>query len=219
VRQGARLRVATKFVQTAREHFAKKGVHVDLIKLYGSMELAPLVGLSDAIVDVVSAPAIRCAPTTWSKSKRSWTSRRAWWSTRPRSSSSASACNPSSKHSNAPPKSKHHVDSNHASSIPPKPISKSSSHPAGVRSEHRRRHRVRRRGILADVKARGDAAVLEYTNRFDRIPNGGAASMAAFDIPQANCRRRWRRFRKRSAKRCRPPRSASACSTSARSRN
>ena len=54
VRQGARLRVATKFVQTAREHFAAKGVHVDLIKLYGSMELAPIVGLSDAIVDVVS---------------------------------------------------------------------------------------------------------------------------------------------------------------------
>jgi ATP phosphoribosyltransferase len=54
VRQGARLRVATKFVNTAREHFAAKGVHVDLIKLYGSMELAPLVGLSDAIVDVVS---------------------------------------------------------------------------------------------------------------------------------------------------------------------
>lgn len=54
VRQGARLRVATKYVQTAREHFAAKGVHVDLIKLYGSMELAPLVGLSDVIVDLVS---------------------------------------------------------------------------------------------------------------------------------------------------------------------
>jgi len=54
VRQGARLRVATKFTSIAREHFGKKGVHVDLIKLYGSMELAPLVGLSDAIVDVVS---------------------------------------------------------------------------------------------------------------------------------------------------------------------
>ena len=54
VRPGGRLRVATKFVQTAREHFAAKGVHVDLIKLYGSMELAPLVGLSDAIVDLVS---------------------------------------------------------------------------------------------------------------------------------------------------------------------
>ena len=54
VKQGARLRVATKYVQTAREHFAAKGVHVDLIKLYGSMELAPLVGLADAIVDLVS---------------------------------------------------------------------------------------------------------------------------------------------------------------------
>ena len=54
VRQGARLKVATKYVQTAREHFATKGVHVDLIKLYGSMELAPLVGLADAIVDLVS---------------------------------------------------------------------------------------------------------------------------------------------------------------------
>jgi len=54
VRQGARLRVATKYLQIAREHFAAKGVHVDLIKLYGSMELAPLTGLADAIVDLVS---------------------------------------------------------------------------------------------------------------------------------------------------------------------
>lgn len=54
VRRGARLRVATKYVKVAREHFAAKGVHVDPIKLYGSMELAPLVGLSDAIVDLVS---------------------------------------------------------------------------------------------------------------------------------------------------------------------
>ena len=53
VRQGARLRVATKYIGTAREHFAAKGVHVDLIKLYGSMELAPLTGLADAIVDLV----------------------------------------------------------------------------------------------------------------------------------------------------------------------
>jgi ATP phosphoribosyltransferase len=55
VRRGARLRVATKYIQTAREHFAAKGMHVDLIKLYGSMELAPLTGLSDAIVDLVSS--------------------------------------------------------------------------------------------------------------------------------------------------------------------
>ena len=54
VRQGARLRVATKYVSIARDFFAAKGVHVDLIKLYGSMELAPLTGLADAIVDLVS---------------------------------------------------------------------------------------------------------------------------------------------------------------------
>lgn len=54
VRQGARLRVATKYLQLAREHFAAKSVHVDLIKLYGSMELAPLTGLADAIFDLVS---------------------------------------------------------------------------------------------------------------------------------------------------------------------
>lgn len=61
VRQGARLRVATKYVQCAREHFAAKGVYVDLIKLYGSMELAPLVGLADAIVDLVSTGGTLCA--------------------------------------------------------------------------------------------------------------------------------------------------------------
>jgi len=55
VKRGARLRVATKYLHTTREHFAAKGVHVDLIKLYGSMELAPLVGLADAIVDLVSS--------------------------------------------------------------------------------------------------------------------------------------------------------------------
>ena len=54
VKQGARLRIATKYTEAAREHFAAKGVYVDLIKLYGSMELAPLVGLADAIVDLVS---------------------------------------------------------------------------------------------------------------------------------------------------------------------
>ncbi len=55
VQRGARLRVATKYVQIAREHFGAKGVHVDLIKLYGSMELAPLVGLAEVIVDLVSS--------------------------------------------------------------------------------------------------------------------------------------------------------------------
>ena len=54
VKQGSRIRVATKYTAIARQHFADKGVHVALIKLYGSMELAPLTGLADAIVDLVS---------------------------------------------------------------------------------------------------------------------------------------------------------------------
>jgi ATP phosphoribosyltransferase len=54
VQRGARIRVATKYVTTAREHFGAKGMHVDLIKLYGSMELAPLAGLAEAIVDLIS---------------------------------------------------------------------------------------------------------------------------------------------------------------------
>ncbi len=61
VRQGSRLRVATKYTATARRHFGDKGVHVDLIKLYGSMELAPLTGLADAIVDLVSSGATLAA--------------------------------------------------------------------------------------------------------------------------------------------------------------
>jgi len=55
VKKGIRLRVASKYVDVARKHFAKKGLHIDLIKLYGSMELAPIVGLSDVIVDLVSS--------------------------------------------------------------------------------------------------------------------------------------------------------------------
>lgn len=54
VKQGARLKVATKYSTIARDFFAEKGVHVDMIKLYGSMELAPLTGMADAIVDLVS---------------------------------------------------------------------------------------------------------------------------------------------------------------------
>ena len=57
IKQGSRIRVATKYTGVARQHFADKGVHVDLIKLYGSMELAPLTGLADAIVDLVSSGA------------------------------------------------------------------------------------------------------------------------------------------------------------------
>lgn len=57
VRRGARLRIATKYLKWSRDFFAREGVHVDLIKLYGSMELAPIAGLADAIVDLVSTGA------------------------------------------------------------------------------------------------------------------------------------------------------------------
>lgn len=49
----ARMRIATKYVRTTQEYYAKQGVQVEIIKLYGSMELAPIVGLSDLIVDLV----------------------------------------------------------------------------------------------------------------------------------------------------------------------
>lgn len=51
--QAQRLRIATKYVNSAQQYFAEQGVQVEIIKLYGSMELAPIVGLSDLIVDVV----------------------------------------------------------------------------------------------------------------------------------------------------------------------
>ncbi len=57
VRRGARLRIATKYLKWSRDYFAREGVHVDLIKLYGSMELAPIAGLADGIVDLVSSGA------------------------------------------------------------------------------------------------------------------------------------------------------------------
>ncbi len=57
VQQGSRLRVASKYVNIARNYFAERGMHIDLIKLYGSMELAPLVKLADVIVDLVSSGA------------------------------------------------------------------------------------------------------------------------------------------------------------------
>jgi ATP phosphoribosyltransferase len=57
VRRGSRLRIATKYLKWSRDYFAREGVHVDLIKLYGSMELAPIAGLADAIVDLVSTGA------------------------------------------------------------------------------------------------------------------------------------------------------------------
>jgi ATP phosphoribosyltransferase len=78
VKQGSRLTVATKYVAIAREFFATKGVHVDLIKLYGSMELAPLTGWLMPL-SIWCPPATPSRPTTWWRWSTSWTSARAWW--------------------------------------------------------------------------------------------------------------------------------------------
>jgi ATP phosphoribosyltransferase len=56
-RRGARFSVATKYINLARAHFANKGVHADFIKLHGAMELAPLVGLADVVVDLADSGA------------------------------------------------------------------------------------------------------------------------------------------------------------------
>jgi ATP phosphoribosyltransferase len=58
---GSRLRVATKYTRLARDYFSSQGIHADLIKLYGSMELAPIMGLADVIVDLVSTGATLAA--------------------------------------------------------------------------------------------------------------------------------------------------------------
>lgn len=55
LKQKTRLKIATKYTKITKDFFSKKGIHIDLIKLYGSMELSPLVQMSDLIVDLVSS--------------------------------------------------------------------------------------------------------------------------------------------------------------------
>ena len=192
VRQGARLRVATKFVQTAREHFAAKGVHVDLIKLYGSMELAPLVGLSDAIVDVVSTGSTLRANNLVEVEKimdissRLVVNQAALKLKRERLQPILEAFERASDIS----KVNTMTDPDPQTRFRRSRTSNSSSIRCS-RSKRPPTTRSRRAvaAILHDVKARGDAAVLEYTNRFDRVSarQHGRTSTSA----RPNCRRRW----------------------------
>ena len=170
VRRGARLRVATKYVQTAREHFAAKGVHVDLIKLYGSMELAPLAGLADVIVDLVSSgstlkannlveveevahisarlivnqSALKVRREELMPSDRAHRRRRRY-ATSSRNERTAARRQRSRASTRSSP----------LWSRPTRAIDREVERVAGE--------------IVDDVKRRGDAALLEYTNRFDRM--------------------------------------------------
>ena len=168
VRQGARLRVATKYVQTAREHFAAKGVHVDLIKLYGSMELAPLVGLADAIVDLVSTGntlhannlvaveeiADQLAPDRQSGCAEA--------EARPDSAACIDASAAGAVRSMIDVES---VCSRRATGFRPR----SSRTLLAFEGAQDDTIDATVADILSDVKRRGDAAVLEYTQRFDRL--------------------------------------------------
>jgi ATP phosphoribosyltransferase len=206
VKQGSRIRVATKYTQIARQHFADKGVHVDLIKLYGSMELAPLTGLADAIVDLVStgstlkanhlveverimrhlvAPGGQpgCAEAQARADARADRSLEAALRADHLPCAGVSRPDP-------PPR---HRQRRLRGRVPAR---------AALVGRDRRRDRAARGRILADVRARGDAAVLEYTQRFD----GLCAVRQRW--PRWSSARRLRRLRRRSrrpsAARCRP---------------
>jgi hypothetical protein len=203
VRQGSRIRVATKYTRIAREHFADKGVHVDLIKLYGSMELAPLTGLADAIVDLVStgqhvegqpagggrahhghlrAPDRQPGGAEAEARADPGPDRRL----RPGGGGMIAPGRPARDDRRAQPEAApagrvnlRHLDTS----------------AAGFEADFQRlRHwsaetdaaiEQRVAAILADVRARGDAAVLEYTARFDGVP---ATAMAELEIGAAELR-------------------------------
>ena len=165
VKQGARLRVATKYVKTAREHFASKGVHVDLIKLYGSMELAPLVGLSDAIVDLVSSGATLKANNLVAVEEIAQISSRLVVNQASlklkRSNDSADAgCLCRSSSMNITRLSTQQAD-----------FDATLNKLLAFEETADEKLEATVASILADVKKRGNAAVLEYTRKFDRLPS------------------------------------------------
>jgi hypothetical protein len=196
--------VATKYTQIAREHFADKGVHVDLIKLYGSMELAPLTGLADAIVDLVSTGSTlkanhlveverimdissraggqpggaeaqaRTDPPLIDAFERRWCRRRCLREAHGHDAEPARRC----RHRRADFEAEFQ-----------RVLHWSAETDAAIEQ--------RVAEILADVRARGDAAVLELHARFDGLQ---PPAMAALEIGARRAARpRWTASRRRSA--------------------
>ena len=230
VQQGSRIRVATKFTRIARDHFADKGVHVDLIKLYGSMELAPLTGLADAIVDLVAsgntlkANALAEVEEIMQISARLVVNRAALKlkrepirAHRRRARRRGEGGRARERRASA---GSRRADAGFAAALTV----------AARLFGRSRRSEVEASvaAILADVRTRGDAAVLEYTRRFDGIE---ASSLAALEIganelavaladaragtaPRARKRRRPRaRFPRAPARGRRPLAGATATAT------
>ncbi len=210
VKRGARLRVATKYVTTAREHFAGKGMHVDLIRLYGSMELAPLVGLADAIVDLVSTGNTLRANDLVAVEEILAISARL-------------VVNPAAlklKREKMQPLLEAIAAAVGASAPMDEMLRLDSSAPGfdaalarltAVAPNEDARVEAVVAAILADIRARGDAAVLEYTSRFDRVE---APSVAALAIPATELEAAFTRWRQGSARHLRRRRRASVPFTS-----
>ena len=209
--------------RTAREHFAAKGMHVDLIKLYGSMELAPLAGLADAIVDLVSTGntlkanelvaveeiahlgAAHRQPGVAQAEARQPCSR-SCESFAP----AVAAAQAAERRWIAQPR---HHERRHADAAPARyrrsRISTRGSRAGRLRVGAGSGSRCARRDILADVEARGDAALVEYTRRFDRVQRATCAASSRSRAAELRARVRSPPGT-RSATRWPPRRSASA---------
>ena len=203
-RQGSRIRVATKFTRIARDHFADKGVHVDMIKLYGSMELAPLTGLADAIVDLVAsgntlkANALVEVEEIMQISARLVVNKAALKLDRePIRALDRFARGGGRGGSDAMSLAMRTLDS----SAPGFDAALTALLAYSAETDGAIEASVA--AILADVRARGDAAVLEYTRRFDGID---AASMAELEVGAGRAARRARRAAVGAARaRSKPP--------------
>jgi ATP phosphoribosyltransferase len=184
VRQGNRLKVASKYTKTAREHFAAKGVHIDLIKLYGSMELAPLAGLADAIVDLVST-----GGTLKANKLVACRAHHGHFIASGRQSGLAEgqARDPATDYRRLCPGGGEVNGGHQASCYGRRRFQGKNGRAARLRGGADENIERTVAGILADVKTRGDAAVVEYSNKFDRLT---AASMADLELSKANCRGR-----------------------------
>ena len=216
VQRGARIRVATKYVKTAREHFAQKGMHVDVIRLYGSMELAPLVGLADVIVDLVStgntlrANDLVAVEDIMPISSRLIVNPGALKLKRAEMQPLIDALARA-----VPPRA--HDLARHPLAVDGGPAF-ASSLDALIAFESAQDPAVDAAvaAIIADVRARGDEALVEYTRRFDRLD---VASVPALEVHAApTLPRRAMRCRASSAMRSSRPSRACGATTSARRR-
>jgi len=175
VRRGARLRIATKYIAVAREHFAAKGVHVDLIKLYGSMELAPLAGRGRGDC----RPGVQRRHAEGQQAGRSRGDHEDFFAPRGEPGGAqgqagiAAACDCCHRGRNPMIRRLTSADSDFAATLD-----------ALLHFDHSTDDAIEQTvaEILRRVRAEGDAAVLDYTRRFDQLDVG---TMAELELPRS----------------------------------